>query len=187
MASWYFAAAVLVSLLGTGCIRGSLTVAKPTALELQLLGAYDELDKELVHAGSVRAGGPQIEVGYEQLVALAVESRATQRFNEDDLLELKARGCLAEGQGAKVVTRPCQLEDEAMSRRQQRIVEEENRARGVILTWAAHNLARKAGRRQPTAAELNEIRQAYQRLLFETAKEGQLLEREPGQFAPAGP
>lgn len=174
-------------LLGTGCIRGSLTVAKPTALELQLLGAYDELDKELIHAGSVRAAGPQVEVGYEQLVALAVESRATQRFNEDDLLELKARGCLAEGQGAKLVTRPCQLEDEAMGRRQQRIVEEENRARGVILTWAAHNLARKAGRRQPSAAELTEIRQAYQRLLFETAKEGELLEREPGQFAPAGP
>ena len=81
---------------------------------------------------SIREKKPPMTTDW--LVALAVESRATQRFNEDDLVELKARGCLAEVQGAKRVTRPCQLEDEAMGRRQQRIVAVEDRDRGVVVT-----------------------------------------------------
>lgn len=184
MGSWRIVAVAL--LLSSGCIRGALTVAQPTALELQLLGAYDELDKELIHAGSVR-GKASPELGYDQLSNLAVEARGTQRFNEDDVAELKARGCLAEGQGAILLARPCTMEDEAMGRRQGRLVEEENRARAVILNWAAHNLARKAGRPRPNPEELKEMRAAYQRLLFETARPGELIEREPGQFVPVGP
>lgn len=171
----------------SGCISGAYTAAKPTALERQILGAYEELDDKLVHAASVRAAKGALEtLGFERLEAEAVQARSLQRFNEDDLSELTAAGCLAEGLGARVVARPCSLgdTDPAAPRRIVRVVDEENAARDTILRWAAHTLAREQGRPAPSAAELAELRDAYQRLLREAALPGHLVEVRPGDFQP---
>ena len=179
------AAAPALGLLLCGCITASGTVAKPTALERQLLGAYEELDKSMVHASSVRAS-KQTAATFEKLKAQAIEMRALQRFNEDDVLELKSAGCLAESLRAALVARPCKgaERDPVRARRLARVVREENSARGAILTWAAYALARQRGRASPSAEELEEIRSAYQRLLQEAARPGHLLEVAPGRFAP---
>src|SRR5262245_31747944 len=124
------ASASLVMFLSSGCVSAVGAVAQPTALEFQLLGAYEELDRDLMHASSVRAPSTPA-ASFEKLRAEALEARGLQRFNEDDLLELKNAKCLAEGLGAKVVPRPCALmeQDPAAQRRLQRVVKEENRAR----------------------------------------------------------
>jgi hypothetical protein len=158
-------------------------VAKPTALEFQLLGAYEELDRDLMHASSLRAPqGPA--ASFEKLRMEALEARGLQRFNQDDLAELKNAACLAEGLRAKVVVRPCGLTDRdpAAKRRRERVAKEENRAREVLVTWAAYELARKAGRAEPTRAELDEIERAYERLLRDTAGPETLIEVKQGAF-----
>lgn len=174
---------LFLGLSAGGCIRAVGAVAKPTAIELQLLGAYEELDTDLAHASSLRASG-QLSSSFEKLQAEALEARSIQRFNEDDVLELKDAGCLAEGRDAKLVPRKCPLldEDPAARRRQSRVTREENEARAVILTWAAHEVARRDGRPAPSAADVEEIRRAYQRLLFETAEPGHLIETGDGRF-----
>src|SRR5215471_11790056 len=97
-------AIAFVSPLGSACtIRVAGSVAKPTALERQLLGDYEELDKDLLHASSVR-GELQPNAGtYEAVKAEALEQRAVQRFNEDDLSELKKERCIAETLDATIV------------------------------------------------------------------------------------
>ncbi len=172
-------------LLVAGCFQGVATVAKPTALELQLIGAYRNLDEDLVRSASVRAtNGPS----FETLAMDAIEARALQRFNEDDVLLLKGEGCLAETLAAKIVARDCaSISDPTVARRRERILQEENRCRATILGWAAHELARREGRPEPSAAELEMLRQAYVRLVRDAALPGHWVEAEPGRFEPVPP
>jgi hypothetical protein len=176
---------VVALLLMPSCaIKVAGSVAKPTALERQLLGDYEELDEDLAHASSMRGDLSPGASGYEAIKAEALHQRAMQRFNEDDLVELKKEQCIAERLDATVVKRPCALADKdpGTQKRLSRVVDEENRARAAILTWAAHELARSQGRAVPKAEELVEIRKTYQRLLLEAAAPGELHEISPGVF-----
>lgn len=167
-----------------GCVRIAASVAHPTALERQLLGEYDRLDEELVWASSVRGPRSDAVVGFETLRAEAIEQRAIQRYNEDDLEELKNARCIAESLDAHVVVRTCARveKDEATRRLITRVVREENTARDAILLFAAHEIARRGGRVAPAPAELAELQKTYARLLREAAKPGQLAEQGPGDF-----
>jgi hypothetical protein len=135
--------------LATGCIRVAGSVAQPTALERQLLGEYERLDEELVWASSVRGGGDAAQ-SFESLKAHAIEQRSMQRFNEDDIAELKAQKCLAETLDAHLVGRPCAFTkgDEKATARIERILREENKARGAIL-----GRLRAREERRPSRAE----------------------------------
>jgi hypothetical protein len=179
--------ALVSSMIPACTIRVAGSVSKPTALERQLLGDYDELDKELLLASSIRGELQPAAGTYEAIKAEALEQRAVQRFNEDDLAELKRERCIAETLEATIVARPCPLtdKDSSASRRIVRVVGEENRARKAILTWAAHELARGQGRSLPDPSELTEVRKTYQRLLVEAAKPGELHEVSPGVFREA--
>jgi hypothetical protein len=170
-----------------GCIQAALSAGQPTALERQLLGAYEELDEDLVHASSVRDQGLPGPGPLEALKQEALQARAVQRFNEGDLEELKAAGCVAETLGAELAARPCEAvqRDPTWDRRRTRIVEEENRARATLMRWAAHEVARREGRAAPTPREVAEVRGAYRRLLEEAAQPGHLMEVAPGEFRPA--
>ena len=170
--------------LGAGCsIKAAGSVAQPTALELQLLGAYRKLDDELIRAGSIRAAGPLTQAYRDALAAQAVEARAMQRFNEDDLRELKSAGCVAEGLRANIKVRPCELvQDAAVERRRARVVQQENAARRALLTWAAATISADHGADRVTPAARDEVIAAYTRLLRQAALPGDLIEVEPGRF-----
>lgn len=165
------------------CVTGAGTAAKPTALELQLLGAYEELDDDLASVASVRAGNDPTTSSFVRLEALALEGRATQRYNEDDVQELKRLGCVAETLQARITARECPDAQGAVARRLTRVVEEENRARRDILTWAAWALARRDGRPGPTEQEVEELKAAYRRLQYESAEPGHLVEQPGGGFS----
>lgn len=165
------------------CVTGAGTAAKPTALERQLLGAYEELDDQLASVASVRADAEPVGASFGRMEALAIDARATQRFNADDLAELKDGGCVAETRAARVAARPCSSSSEpAVARRLDRVVEEENRARRDIVTWAAYAFARREGRPSPSPEELDALRQAYQRLQYESARSGHWIEDDSGTF-----
>ena len=175
-----YAAMLLAS---TACVTGAGTAAKPTALELQLLGAYEELDETLASAASVRAGNDPTAASFSRLQALALEARASQRFNAGDIEELKGEGCIAETLDAKVAVQPCDATSSAnVQRRLSRIIAEENRARADLITWAAYEIARQNGRPKPSAEELDQLGRLYRRLLYESAGDGHLVEETPGQF-----
>lgn len=180
IASLHLASVLLLS----GCFSVVTSAAGPTALERQLLGAYDDLDRELVLAASVRGEAAFAAGSPEALRAAAVEGRALMRFNEDDLAELKGLGCVAETLRAEITERSCAGASEEILRRRARVIRDENQARRAVLAWAAYLRARELGREAPTAAELEELLAAYRRLLFETAQPGQLFESTPGKFEP---
>ncbi|MEM7675341.1 MAG: hypothetical protein AAF449_04980 [Myxococcota bacterium] len=165
-------------------IKAAGSVAQPTALELQLLGAYRELDDDIVRVSSFRAGSTVAD--REQLAQKAMDARAMQRFNEDDLFELKQAGCLAEGLDARVMTHPCSLSatDPAVERRRRRVIDQENRARRALLEWATAALAYRSGRSSASAELSREVRSAYVRLLRQAARPGELFETSPGRFDP---
>ncbi len=170
----------------SGCIQAALSAGQPTAVERQLLGAYEELDEELVHASSVR-GAPGLEdASHESLQQLALRARSLQVFNADDVLELKSGGCVFETLRAELAATDCGLvnADPAARRRRTRVMDEENRARRVLMRWAAHEIARREGRAAPDASELAEVRAAYLRLIKETAQPGHLMEVTPGDVQP---
>ncbi|MCC7380595.1 MAG: hypothetical protein IT384_02100 [Deltaproteobacteria bacterium] len=176
-------------LSAVGCVTVATSAGTPTALERQLLGAYDELDRDLVLASSVRGDQARPAGSLEARRALALDGRALQRFNEDDLVELKGGGCIVERLDATVAPRACALISDGgdvVQRRRERVIVEENRARRAILEWAAYNAAREAGRERPSADEEREIRQTYHRLLAEAAQPGHWFETAPGQLREVG-
>ena len=158
MRTWRPILTLAVALAAPACFSITLSVATPTALERQLLGEYESLDKDLVLASSVRGGAGGAKT-VEAARLRAVRARALQRFNEDDLLELKAAGCVAEGLAGRLVSRPCEaIEDDAstIGRRRARVVSEENEARAQILGWVAKTLAEKQGRSELSAEGKNQ-------------------------------
>lgn len=173
-----------LSVGATGCIQAALSAGQPTAMERQLLGAYEELDEELVLVSSVRAGGGLSK--QPSLRHLALRARALQRFNADDVLELKGGACVYESLKAELVAIDCELltSDPAVGRRRRRVIDEENRARAVLIGWAAREVAHRQGRIAPRPEELAEVRAAYLRLLNETAVTGHLLEITAGDIQP---
>jgi|JI10StandDraft_1071094.scaffolds.fasta_scaffold375277_2 hypothetical protein len=172
----------LTLLLASGCVSINTNAATPTAIERQLLGAYDELDRDLVMAASVRGDVRGAPHAWEGLRALALEGRALMRFNEDDVRELKTARCVAEGRSGELLARDCSSAE--LGARVGRVVEQENRARRAVVTFAAYAAARERGRTVVAAGDVSELWQAYQRLLRQAAQPGDLFEAAPGEFAP---
>jgi hypothetical protein len=169
-----------------GCITIATSYGAETAIERQLLGAYEELDQDLILASSVRGDVAAPPGSYESVKALAIEGRALQTFNQDDLELLETKGCVVEALDATIRAAPCPYTDapdeeaQRAARTRTRVIAEENRARKNILTWAAHAYARADGRGKPSSKDFLEIKATYHRLLEERAKKGERFEVEPG-------
>ena len=187
MLRWWLQCLMLAA-ASSGCINILTSVATPTALERQLLGVYEALDRVLVLASSVRdhhlgAATP------EPLRAQAIEARRRQRFNEDDIDELKAAGCLAEASEGTLTARQCAVVDEgpeSQRRTLERVVQDENRSRRQIWAWAASVLAAREGRRTVTDADRVALGRTYHRLLREAAAVGSFFEIAPGTYRAVG-
>lgn len=82
---------VLFALTMGGCAFNFEVTSQRTALENQVMGAYKELDDELVLSGAVRGESPVGELN------AALKARQNQMFNTDEIAELKTAGLLGEG------------------------------------------------------------------------------------------
>lgn len=176
-----------LALAAAGCVRAAGSVAEPTAIERQLLGAYQKLDRELIWVSSVRgpAGGRPSAV--DDLETRALRMRLLQRFNEDDLEQLADWQCIAEGRGAELraVACPAVDRDETWRKIRRRVIEEENAARSVIIDWAAAEAARREGRADADDDLRARMRAAYAELLRSAAEPDHLVETPSGELAPA--
>ncbi len=165
------------------CVSGAVSVAQPTAVERQLIGVYRQLDDELVRQASFRGQQNQPQDSLSLRRALALEQRAIQRFNEDDLQSLRQEGCVVENYQALIEARDCAVtQDEPVwARRRQRIIADENRARKTIMDWAAYRTAIEKGLPIPSATLKADIVAAYRALLRSTLQEGEWYEDSSGQ------
>jgi|GEM_PF-6292372 len=167
-------------LLLTGCFSFQfITVDEQTALEAQVLGAFAELERELVLVASVRSDGPAMET-------LPDDERATYRaamnrqYNRDDIIDLKNQACLAERRDGRMGAHPCDTarKDADIDQRVRKLVKEENHDREVIFR---HIIANSAELSENDIPKMGAI---FARYMFEQAALNHLVQNDKGRIVP---
>jgi hypothetical protein len=172
----------LVLLAGLACVEAKIQVVdERTALENQILGAYEQLDRDLQLVASVRAvgadGQAQAAPRLSDVRQRAVQARQTQQFNRDDLDELMQQGCLGEGKDALLALRPCAAQTEpATAARLERLVAAENQARRLLLEFVVTTSP------DLTQADLPQLVEASARAQREKAAQGAWIQAADGQW-----
>jgi len=174
--------ALLGGLLFSGCVSAKINVVdERTALENQILGSYQRLDRDMQLLASVRAG-EKAKPGAEKRPLVdarrrAIQARRVIQFNADDVDELKRLGCLGETKAGKLAGHDCEAtSDAAVKKRLDRLVESENEARAVILSFIVTE--------SPDLTEKNlpQLKQAFVRMRREDAKAGEWIQLDSGAW-----
>jgi uncharacterized protein YdbL (DUF1318 family) len=170
------------TVLLSGCVSAKINVVdERTALENQILGSYEELDRDMQLLASVRAvdaeGQTRQVPDYTQERRQAITARQTQKFNQDDIDELKQAGCIGEAKDGTLSKRPCpRASDPAVAGRLERLIASENQARSVILRFAV------TASPDLTEKDLPQVTQAYARMQREKAKTGDWIQQPSGEW-----
>ncbi len=174
------AAGVLLTVsVATGCVSPRIQVVdERTALENQILGAYERLDDDLQLMASVRATeasepGP----ARHELRRQAIWARRLEIFFRDDVDELKRAGCLGEGRDGLLARRPCEPDgDERRAAWLERVLQQVNEAREKIFEYIV------ASSHQLAPEDLEQVRGAFVRLRREEAERGEWLQQDDGSW-----
>ncbi len=147
-----------------------------TALENQVMGSYKELDDDLILVSSVRAGAKQAKNEMVPGKRRALDARENQEFNRDDIDELKDKGVIGETAVGTVALLPKsgEAKDAHLA---QVLVGEENHDREDIwkrIIESNENLSAK---------DLPEVRRTYAKLQRDTARVGQWVQDESGNWS----
>jgi hypothetical protein len=168
-----------------GCVSAKITVIdERTALENQILGSYEELDRDLQLAASVRsADEPTLltqAAGLPPVRDLAIKARRDQQFFRDDIDEMKKAGCLGETNVGTIAARPCPSANESgIGERIKRLIDTENHAREVLMRFivtVSPDLTEK---------DLTQVIQTFSRIQRENAEAGTWIQNDNGEWAPA--
>ncbi len=181
------AAVPLILLAGTavllgGCVSAKINVVdERTALENQILGSYEELDRDMQLLASVRGVDAKSQAqpppSYTQQRQRAIAARQTQKFNRDDVDELKQAGCIGEANDGTLSKRPCELaSDPAVAARLERVIASENQARSVILRFAV------TASPDLTEKDLPQVTATYARMQREKARSGEWIQEPLGEW-----
>jgi hypothetical protein len=168
-----------VVVVGTaGCFSiTTVNIGQKTALERQLIGAFEPLTDEEMLAASVRAASGPSDVAADDAQARATFARQRQLFNRDDVDELKSAGCLGEAFDATVVARPCAAaKDEATRALLMRMIAEENEDRAAIINWVAGSSHAASGASRAQLVAL------YHHLQLEQARSRDWIEEPKGTW-----
>lgn len=174
---------LLMGLITASCVSAQIQVVdERTALENQILGSYEELDRDLQLVASVRAvdaqGHRRGPPRFSEIRAQAVAARQTQQFHLDDVQELKAEGCLGEGADSMLSARGCQAAELAqVAERIERIVAAENQARRALLLFVVTTSP------DLTEDDIGQLAQAWARLNRERAEPGHWIQSDRGEWA----
>lgn len=162
--------------LFTACTFNFEVTTPRTALENQVMGSYKELEDDLILVSSVRAGAKQAKVDMTPGRRRALDARENQEFNRDDIDELKDKGVIGETSGGVVAMLPKAAGEAKDVHLAQVLVAEENRDREDIwkrIIEANENLSAK---------DLPEVRRTYAKLQRDTARAGQWVQDEGGNW-----
>ncbi len=181
MGAWVFIG--LCSLMAIACVKARINVVdERTALENQILGSYQELDRDLQMVASVRSvdaeGQSQPAPSFHQIRQQAIEARQTQQFNQDDIDELKLAGCLGEGADGLLHTRPCEAgQDAPVAERIARQLKSENASRETLLEFVVTTSP------DLTRDDLKQVRTAYARMNRDASSIGHWIQSEDGTWS----
>jgi uncharacterized protein YdbL (DUF1318 family) len=170
------------AVLLSGCVSAKINVVdERTALENQILGSYEELDRDMQLLASVRGvdaeGQAQAPPNYTRQRQLAIAARQTQKFNRDDVDELKQAGCIGEANDGTLSKRPCEpASDPTVAARLKRVIAAENQARSVILHFAV------TASPDLTEKNLPQVTATYARMQREKAKSGEWIQKSDGKW-----
>lgn len=162
-------------LLLTGCTFNFEVTSQRTALENQVLGAYKELEDDVILASSVRAPGDDKPV-LSASKRRAVDARQNQDFNRDDIDEMKDAEILGEAADGSLAVLPKAPSGKLAAQ----LVAEENRDRAEIwnrIIAANENLSLK---------DLSQVRKTYAKLQREATAAGQWYQDESGAWQKKG-
>ncbi len=172
---------LLLAVSASGCTFKFDLTSQRTALENQVIGAYKELDDDVILASSVRAPDPKATV--PKLSAerkRAVDARQNQDFNRDDIEELKDKQVLGEAVDGTVVVLPSGVAGiqpgTSDVRLAMQLVDEENKDRMTVwhrLIEASETLEDK---------DLPAVRRTRAKEQRDQAAPGQWIQDENGQW-----
>jgi len=151
-----------------------------TALENQVMGSYLELEDDLILASSVR-GGKQAKAAIPESKRRALDALLNQKFNRDDVDELKDKEIIGEAVNGGIVVLPTGIghqegvkaSDIKLARQ---LVDEENHDRDEILRRviaANANLSEK---------DLPKLRETDAKLQREATRSGQWYQDVSGKW-----
>lgn len=167
------AALALAALLG-GCVTvRPVVLDRKTELENQILGTFGRLERELILASSVRGSAAAAQLSPLQREAL--EAMLNREFNRDDVDALKAKQVLGEGNDGLLKVLVAGGEP-AEAQRVQRLVEQENKDRMVIMRRVIQ-VDRALGDK-----DLPLVRRIFARLMAQVAEPGQRVQQEGGAW-----
>lgn len=167
-------AVALVAAAGFGCVSlKPVVLDRKTQLENQILGSFQRLEKDLILTSSVRGEQPAPKLS--PLQREAVEAMMSRAFYEDDIDELKQQQIVGEGKDGllKILQAPDKPE---LAKRVKQLVEEENRNRTVIFRRVIQI------NRDLSDRDLPLVRRVFYRLSRQTAKPGEKVQREAGDW-----
>lgn len=172
---------LIVALATSACTFKFDVTGQRTALENQVMGAYKELDDDVILASSVRAPDPKAAIPKLSAErAKAVDARQNQMFNRDDIEELKDKEILGEAADGSLVMLPGSVVSGNPSPQDAKLaaqlVVEENQDRATV--WqrvidSNENL---------DAANLPEVRKTYAKLQRDQAAPEQWVQDEAGTW-----
>ncbi|MBN2091177.1 DUF1318 domain-containing protein [candidate division KSB1 bacterium] len=134
---WILAFWVLL-IISTSCSvkAPEVTVTgEKTALENQVIGTYENIEKETWMVSSVRSEGEQKKVVISDEKKRVLEAVQNRKFNKDEIDEYKRDGAIGENNRGFLELRPlAKLDEDAdYKKRVMEIMMEENRDREVVM------------------------------------------------------
>jgi len=112
-----------------------------SALENQVIGAYEEIEEDTWMVASVRSAGQKKPTKMSPEQKRLSEAVRNRKFNQDDINELKQEGAVGENNRGFLEIRPhAKLEnDPEYKKRVTELLEEENRDREIIMNHIVEN------------------------------------------------
>ena len=178
-----FAACLCIIIALTGCTGNLVEVTvvdERTALENQILGTYEELNKEVLLVSSVRYIDPKGKLKKAKTMPAGKKKtiRALQRmsFNKDDIDQLKATGILGENnRGGISLLKPKDVTADKKAFTDALIKQENSDREVVMLRVIATN-------ENLTKKDLTKVKKMFASLNRDKAIKGDMIQQEDGTW-----
>lgn len=169
---------LVLSVIWGGCTFKFQITSQKTALEKQIMGSYDKLEDELLMISTVRgSSSTDQETSFSEK---ALRARKNQKFNQDDIAELKDKGLLGERLDGTIAVVPAEHRPNGISSEDldlaRKLAAEENRDRKAI--WRGIIVENEALKQ----SDLEQVRRSYARTKREEAEPGTWIQNENGAW-----
>ncbi len=172
---------LIAALSGYGCLSFQfITVDEQTALEAQILGSFEELDKKLLLVSSVRGSQNQQQVQLTPVEQSALRAQLSRQYNRDDLETFKDNHCIAELKSGFIKKLKCEYASSDPTKKKllnEIVTEENNDRRAIFEAVLAQNL-------ELSETDLPRVGAVFYEFMLENAKPNHLFQTKNGAIVP---